>query len=396
MRRPAHLSALGVACALGRGKVRVGDALLRGDTSGLVIEQGWLHGREARVGRVPGELAPLPPAFAKDDSRNTRLLLAALDEIRGEVDDAITRHGRDRVGVVLGTSTSGIEATERAVAHRVEHGTFPPTFHYRQQEIGRLGPFLAEYLGLRGPALTVSTACTSSGKALDTARRLLELDLCDAVITGGSDSLCRFTINGFTSLESATPSLCNPMSRNRRGINVGEGAALFLLQREPSELALLGVGASSDAHHVSSPDPSGEGARAAMREALEDAGLASERVGYLNLHATATAKNDEMESRATATIFPDGVPCSGTKPLTGHALGAGAALELAFCWLTLQPRWNPGSLLPPHRWDGEADPSLPALRLTREGERLGVSRICMSNSFAFGGNNLSLLLGPTP
>ncbi|HXC17565.1 MAG TPA: hypothetical protein VNV60_09015, partial [Holophagaceae bacterium] len=145
-----------------------------------------------------------------------------------------------------------------------------------------------------------------------------------------------------------------------------------------------------------SPDPSGEGARAAMREALEDAGLAAEQVGYLNLHATATAKNDEMESRATVTIFPDGVPCSGTKPLTGHGLGAGAALELAFCWLTLQPRWNPGSLLPPHRWDGEADPSLPALRLTREGERLGVSRICMSNSFAFGGNNLSLLLGPTP
>lgn len=396
MKRPAHLSALGVVCALGRGKAQVADALFRGDTSGLVIEDGWLHGREARVGRVPGELAPLPAAFAKDDSRNTRLLLAALDEIRDEVDDAIARHGRARVGVVLGTSTSGIEATERAVAHRVQHGAFPEAFHYQQQEIGRLGPFLAEYLGLRGPALTVSTACTSSGKALDTARRLLELDLCDAVITGGSDSLCRFTINGFTSLESATPALCNPMSRNRRGINVGEGAALFLLQRAPSELALLGAGASSDAHHVSSPDPSGEGARAAMREALEEAGLAPEQVGYLNLHATATAKNDEMESRATAAIFPDGVPCSGTKPLTGHGLGAGAALELAFCWLTLQPSWNPGSLLPPHRWDGEADPGLPALHLTKEGDRLGAARICMSNAFAFGGNNLSLLIGPTP
>jgi 3-oxoacyl-[acyl-carrier-protein] synthase-1 len=396
MKRPAHLSALGVVCALGRGKATVAEALFRGDTSGLLLESGWLHGREARVGRVPGGLAALPAPFAKDVSRNTRLLLAALEEIRADVEAAITRHGRDRVGVVLGTSTSGIEATERAVARRIEQGAFPEGFHYQQQEIGRLGPFLAAYLGLRGPALTISTACTSSGKALDTARRLLELDLCDAVITGGSDSLCRFTINGFTSLESATPALCNPMSRNRRGINVGEGAALFLLQREPSELALLGVGASSDAHHVSSPDPSGEGAVMAMREALAEAGLAPEEVGYLNLHATATAKNDEMESRATAAIFPDGVPCSGTKPLTGHGLGAGAALELAFCWLTLQPAWNPGGFLPPHRWDGEADPELPTLNLVKEGGRLGASRICMSNAFAFGGNNLSLLMGPTP
>ena len=393
---PAHLSALGLVCAMGRGKAQVADALFRGDTSGLVLEDGWLAGREARVGRVPGELAPLPGVFAEDDSRNTRLLLTALEEIRDEVDDAIARHGRARVGIVLGTSTSGIEATERAVAHRLEHGAFPEAFHYRQQEIGRLAPFLAEFLGLRGPAITVSTACTSSGKALDTARRLLALDLCDAVITGGSDSLCKLTLNGFSSLESATATLCDPMSRNRRGINVGEGAALFLLQREPSDLALVGAGASSDAHHVSSPDPSGAGALAAMREALADAGLRPEQVGYLNLHATATAKNDEMESRSTAAIFPEGVPCSGTKPLTGHTLGACAALELAFCWLTLQPVWNPGSLLPPHRWDGEADPDLPALRLVRDGDRLGASRICMSNAFAFGGNNLSLLMGPTP
>lgn len=393
---PAHLSTLGLVCALGRGKTQVADALFRGDTSGLVLEDGWFPGREARVGRVPGDLSPFPRAFAADDSRNTRLLLTALEEIRDEVDDAIARHGRDRVGVVLGTSTSGIEATERAVAHRVQHGAFPESFHYQQQEIGRLGPFLAEFLGLRGPALTVSTACTSSGKALDTARRLLALDLCDAVIAGGSDSLCKLTLSGFSSLESATPTLCNPMSRNRHGINVGEGAALFLLQREPSELALLGSGASSDAHHVSSPDPSGGGALAAMREALADADLKPEQVGYLNLHATATAKNDGMESLATAAVFPEGVPCSGTKPLTGHTLGACAALELAFCWLTLQPAWNPDSLLPPHRWDGEADPDLPALRLVRDGDRLGGSRIFMSNAFAFGGNNLSLLLGPTP
>lgn len=391
-----HLSALGLVTALGRGKEAVASGLFNGVTAGLVLEESWLPEGPARVGRVPGVLEPLPARFASDDSRNTRLLLTALEEIRAEVDREISRHGRHRIGVVLGTSTSGIEASERAVAHRLSQGAFPPEFHYRQQEIGRLAPFLAEVLGLTGPALTVSTACTSSGKALVTARNLLRLGLCDAVITGGSDSLCKLTLNGFASLESVTATLCNPLSRNRCGINVGEAAVLFLLRREPAEVALLGAGASSDAHHISSPEPSGRGAEAAMRAALAEAGLPPEGIGYLNLHATATPKNDEMESLATARVFPDGVPCSGTKPLTGHTLGASAAAELAFGWLTLHPRWNPERQLPPHRWDGEADPALPALRLTTEASRLDGPQVCMSNAFAFGGNNLSLILGATP
>jgi len=244
---PCHLSALGLVNALGRGKRQVSEGLFSGRTSGLVIEDGWLPEGPARVGRAPIQLEPLPSRFAMDDSRNTRLLLAALEEIRDEVDQEVTRHGRHRVGVVLGTSTSGIEASERAVAHALEHGALPRDFHYQKQEIGRLAPFLAEFLGLTGPAITVSTACTSSGKAIETARNLMRLDLCDAVITGGADSLCKMTLNGFASLESATATLCNPMSRNRCGINIGEAAALFILRREASEVALLGAGASSDA-----------------------------------------------------------------------------------------------------------------------------------------------------
>ena len=355
---PCYLSALGIVNALGRGKREVAAGLLRGDTSGLAEETGWLPGRTARVGRVRSPLDSLPSRFAADDSRNTRLALLALEEIRADVDREIHRHGAHRVGVVLGTSTSGIEAAERAVAHHRQHRALPGDFHYQQQEIGRLAPFLAEYLGLQGPALTVSTACTSGGKALVTARNLLRLGLCDAVVTGGADSLCRLTLNGFASLESVSPAPCNPMSRNRAGINVGEGAALFILRREPAEVAFLGAGASSDAHHISSPDPSGAGAEAAMRAALIEAGPDLE-VGYLNLHATATAKNDEMESRATARVFPGGIGCSGTKPLTGHLLGAAAATELAFCWLLAQGEWNPEGLLPPHRWDGQADPGPP-------------------------------------
>ena len=245
----------------------------------------------------------------------------------------------------------------------------------------------------------ISTVLTLTGgiAPIVTARNLLRLCLCDAVITGGADSLCKLTLNGFASLESATASLCNPMSRNRCGINVGEAAALFVLRREHSDVALLGAGASSDAYHISSPDPSGRGAEAAMREAFRDASLDPlTGLGYLNLHATATPKNDEMESLATARVFPGGVPCSGTKPLTGHTLGASAATELAFCWLTLHPGWNPGRRLPPHRWDEEADPALPSLRLTDSDSRLEGPGLCMSNAFAFGGNNLSLLIGAAP
>jgi 3-oxoacyl-[acyl-carrier-protein] synthase-1 len=392
-----YLSALGLVNALGRGKGQIAEGLFSGSSAGLVLEDGWLPGEPARVGRAPVPLEPLPSRFWADDSRATRLLLAAFDEIRDEVEREITRHGRHRVGVVLGTSTSGIEASERAIAHALEHGSLPADFHYQKQEIGRLAPFLAEFLGLSGPAITVSTACTSSGRAIVTARNLLRLGLCDAVITGGADSLCKLTLNGFASLESATATLCNPMSRNRCGINVGEAAALFLLRREPSDLALLGAGASSDAYHISSPEPSGRGAEAAMRAAFREAALdPAEGLGYVNLHATATPKNDEMESLAMARVFPEGVACGGTKPLTGHTLGASAATELAFCWLTLQPAWNPSRRLPPHRWDGEGDPALPRLRLTDDASRLDGPRLCLSNAYAFGGNNLSLLIGDAP
>jgi len=392
---PVHLAALGLVCALGRGKAEVARGLFRGETGGLRLEPGWIPGREARVGRVAGALPDLPAAFRDDDSRMARLLLAALGEIRDEVEAELVRHGPARLGVVLGTSTSGIEAGERAIAALAATGALPPGFRYRAQEMGCPARFLAGVLGLSGPAFTVSTACTSSGKALVSARSLLRQGLCDAVITGGADSLCRLTLNGFAALEASTPGLTNPMSVHRAGINIGEGAALFVLRREPAAIALLGAGASSDAHHLSAPDPAGRGAESALRQALADAGLGPARVGYLNLHATATPKNDEMESLAVARTLP-GVPCSGTKPLTGHALGAAAALELALCWLTLDPARNPEGLLPPHRWDGEADPGLPALNLAAPGARLTPGGVCVSASYAFGGNNLALVAGPTP
>lgn len=390
MNRPYYLPALGIANALGSGIDEVAQGLFRGDTRGMVLEDGWLPAVPARVGRVRGTLPEIPLALSDYTSRNNRLLLAALAQIRADVDEAIARFGRDRVGIVLGTSTSGIAEGEAAIAALRNDGRLPPDYRYVQQELGSPAMFLSRLLEVSGPAYCVSTACTSSAKAFVSARRLLRHGLCDAVLVGGVDSLCKLTINGFAALESVSTDLCNPMSRKRKGINIGEGAALFLMCGDESDIAFLGAGESSDAYHISAPHPEGAGAETAMRAALADAGLSAGDVDYLNMHATATPKNDEMESRAISRVFPEGIPASGTKPLTGHTLGAAGALELGLCWLALR-----SGRLPPHVWDGEADPALPTLRLvgTRQEFSRTSNRICMSNSFAFGGSNASLLIG---
>jgi len=382
------LSHLGVVNALGAGISDVAEALFAGDTSGMVLESGWLPDAPARVGRARASLHAI--VQADDDNRNNRLLLAAAQQIEEAIIAMRVRYGPARIAVVLGTSTSGIAEGEAAFAERERTGQLPASYRYTQQELGAPARFLARHYGLTGPAYTLSTACTSSAKALVSARALLQADLCDVVLAGGADSLCRLTVNGFGALESISPEISQPLSVNRRGINIGEGAALFLVSREPAACALLGIGESSDAHHISAPHPEGRGAEAAMRAALADAGLTASDVDYLNLHATATRKNDQMESLAVARIFSDKVVVSGTKPLTGHTLGAAGATELAFCWLALLH-----NRLPPHVWDGAQDPDLPVLRLAHTAATFqrSTQRICMSNSFAFGGSNVSLIIG---
>ncbi|MCB5188045.1 beta-ketoacyl-[acyl-carrier-protein] synthase family protein [Methylobacillus caricis] len=384
-----YLSALGIINALGCGQQEVAQGLFQGDTSGMVLEEGWLTNTVARVGRACGELPPIPAHLSAFAGRNNQLLLAAALQIQQDIANAKKRYGPARIGIVLGSSTSGMAEGEAAVSQQQVHGQLPAGYQYLQQELGTPALFLNRYLELNGPAYTVSTACTSSAKAFQSARNLLRHNICDAVLVGGVDTLCKLTINGFTSLESTSAEVCQPMSLNRQGINIGEGAALFLLAKEPAPIELLGIGESSDAYHMSAPEPEGKGAEASMRAALLDAGLVPEAIGYLNLHATATRKNDEMESHAVARVFPAGVPCSGTKPLTGHTLGAAGATELAFCWLALQQRQ-----LPPHIWDGIVDSNLSPLMLATQAQSFsGSSRRCMSNSFAFGGSNASLIIG---
>jgi 3-oxoacyl-[acyl-carrier-protein] synthase-1 len=224
---------------------------------------------------------------------------------------------------------------------------------------------------------------------------MIRMGLCDAVVTGGVDTLCGFTVAGFSALESVSAAPCNPLSAARNGINLGEGAALFLMSREPAAVALCGWGESSDGHHMSAPDPAGGGARLAMEAALRRAGIAAADVDYINLHGTATVQNDAMESRAVANLFGAHVAVSSTKPFTGHTLGAAGAVEAAFCWLAMQDD-NPEGRLPPHLWDRVQDPALPVLNVVRPGDRLGRPlRWALSNSFAFGGSNATLVFGRT-
>jgi 3-oxoacyl-[acyl-carrier-protein] synthase I len=385
------LSHLGITCALGSDPGEISAALLSGSTAGMLQDEEHSPGRRWLVGKVRGVLPDIEHARPHLRSRNNQLLLQALRPLRAPVARVIEQHGRQRVAVVVGTTTSGIAEAEAAFLERERSSSLPAGFDYRQMELGNPAEFLAEELGVSGPAFSMSTACSSSAKAVLSARRLLRLGLCDAAVVGGVDTLSRFTVAGFAALEALSPELSNPFSKNRRGINIGEGAALFLMTRGAGPIRLTGGGASSDAHHVSAPDPEGLGAMAAMRAALLDARLAPDSIDYLNLHGTGTLQNDSAEARAVASVLGCELRASSTKPLSGHALGAAAALELGFCWLLLGPH-NPERRLPPHVFDGERDPELPAIRLVAAGERAPRLTHVMSNSFGFFGSNACLIL----
>ena len=251
--------------------------------------------------------------------------------------------------------------------------------------------FIATLCQAEGPVFGVSTACSSSGKALVSARALIKSGLADVVIAGGVDSLTKLTVNGFKSLESVSTEKCKPFSENRDGINIGEAAALFVMCKDSAGIQFLGAGETSDAHHMSAPDPEGGGAKNAMLNALKDAQIVSEQIDYVNLHGTATKKNDEMESKALNEVFTKGVLCGSTKRLTGHTLGASGALEIGLCWLLLS-RYNEKKIIPANASDGLIDPTISQINLSR-GQTVPRLKYCMSNSFAFGGNNFSAILG---
>jgi 3-oxoacyl-[acyl-carrier-protein] synthase-1 len=386
------LNELGVACALGDSRITVSRRLFAGD-SGVERTERYSPGRPLPAGAVDFSLPALDAWPVELRSRNNQLVLAAAEQLRGAVDAASARFGAHRVAVVVGTSTSGIGESEAAIRAWIETGGMPADYAFAQQELHSPAAFLARALSVRGPAYVHSSACSSSAKAMAAAARLLRVGAADAVVTGGADSLCAFTVAGFGSLNLLSDKRCNPLSVNRNGINIGEAAALFLMTREPATVSLRGWGESSDGHHFSAPDPTGNGAQIAIAQALARAAIGAGDIDYINLHGTATPANDAMESLVVHELFGDRVPVSATKPLTGHTLGAAGALEAAFCWMTMQDENARGSL-PPHIWDGERDPALPALWTVSPGESLGQPpRLTLSNSFAFGGANAALVFG---
>lgn len=392
MNMPVYLNAMGLVCALGEGVDECADTLFRSDAAhGLVRSTRYSPGRELALGEVTTPLSALAEHPLALRSRNNALLQRAWAQIQPQADALRDRVGAARLAVVVGTSTSGIGEAERAITRRNAQG-WPSDFHYGQQEIGAPSRFLATLAGSRGPAWTVSTACSSGAKALASGARLLRAGIVDAVIAGGADSLCGFTLAGFSALEAVSAEPCLPFSRQRSGINIGEGAALFLMTREPGPVRLAGWGESSDAHHMSAPDPKGEGAIAAVFQSISRAGLKARDIDYVNLHGTATAHNDAMEAQVVAHTLGAEVPASSTKPMTGHALGASGAIEAAISWITLAE--NPRHLLPPHWYDGDYDPALPRIDLVQPGRSAPAPlRHVLSHSFAFGGSNAVLLLG---
>ena len=350
----------------------------------------------APSGAVPDPLPQLPAPLGAYDSRTARLAVMALDEILPQVTAAIARYGAERVGLVLGTTTAGLARTEEAY-HRLSHdGALPVDYDiHRQHSFGGLIEVVRKVASLDGPSYVVSTACSASAKAIGSAQRLIDSGVVDAVLVGGVDGLCHTTLRGFFSLQILSDQPCRPFGRDRNGINIGEGAAYLLIERAgESAVRLLGVGESSDAYHMSAPHPEGLGALAAMTEALGRAGLEPDAIDHINAHSPGTRLNDLSEARAISALFgPAGggrrVPVVSTKGYTGHLLGAGGATEAVFSLVALEQGWIPASL--------GADPldSTLGIDVATTARELPC-RAVMSNSFAFGGSNVSVIFGRAP
>jgi 3-oxoacyl-[acyl-carrier-protein] synthase-1 len=319
---------------------------------------------------------------------------SALEQIRPDLEKAIAAYGRRSIGICLGSCDNGSEVSLKAHRAFFEKGEFPEGYDLRFQSAAFPAEYIARKFGIEGPAMTIATACASGASALVRGAELIQAGVCDAVIAGGVDIVSETVFLGFHSLEVFSAALTNPFSKERKGINLGEGAAFFLLCREdPGRgIELFGAGESADAFHMTTPGPDGEGPARAMKAALLDAGLEAEEIAYVNLHGTGTIHNDRAEALAMKAVFKDHIPpSSSTKPITGHTLGASGALEAAICWMVLET----GKGLPLHCWDGMRDETIPFLPLvpTGSGGSSGPPGVCMSNNFAFGGCNVSLILG---
>lgn len=346
---------------------------------------------ETVCGIIPGDLPPMPEGREDYQSRVVRIALLTYAQIHENVQRAIARWGASRVAMVVGTSTGGIGETEVAYDHFIQHGRAPDGYDFaRQHSFCAFADVLREQSGIAGPRYVVSTACSSSGKVFGSAQRLLQMDVVDAVVVGGVDAVCLTTVRGFHSLGVMAEGPSRPFGADRPGMNIGEGGALLLLERDGDALAMCtGVGETSDAFHMSAPDPEGRGAEAAMQQALSQAGLEVGDIDHINAHGTGTQANDVAEARAIAKLFGKSVPVASTKGYTGHTLAAAGGLEAILAIECLRRGFIPQSV-----GASPLDP-LVEINVVQQTTQQSIRRV-LSNSFAFGGNNVSVVLEAAP
>jgi 3-oxoacyl-[acyl-carrier-protein] synthase I len=388
--KPLAITAFTTASAAGIGNAATLEALRAGRTGLAPNALEWAP-IPCWIGRVAdADSIRVPAALSEYDCANTRLALLALEQdgFIAAVERAKRRFGAARIGIFLGTTTSGIRSTEDAYARRNPDGSLPADFRYAtRHNMDATTEFVRRVLGADGAAITVSTACSSSAKVFCVAERYIRAGLIDAAVVGGADTLCLTTLYGFNALQLVSEDVCRPYDSERKGLSIGEAAGFALLERDAEAgLALHGYGETSDAHHMSTPHPEGEGALRAMRAALACARLETGDIGYVNLHGTASPANDLAEGRAVHDLFGTTVACSSTKGFTGHALGAAGIVEANIALLALRAGFVPGS--PTTR---NVDPET-RLRVALAGEEKPLD-FAMSNSFGFGGNNCALVFG---
>ena len=386
-----YLSRPAVFSAAGKNAEELWRSLLNGDQSGIKRYETF-SGSTFFAARIDEKT--LAPSTGRFDMKIIRIEEAALDQIGSTIEKAKSKYGEKRIAVCVGSCDNGTELSIAGHRKYFENGTFPEDYTIEMQGADYVSTFIAEKYSLKGPVCTFSTACSSSAGAIIKAAELIKSGSCDAAVAGGIDIASDTTLDGFASLEAISGSITNPFSKNRSGITLGDGAAFFVLSKEPIDesfpaINLLGYGESCDAHHMTSPDPSGVGAKKAMEKALSSANIKPEEVDYVNLHGTGTKFNDSMEAKAVDAVFGAyKVHCSTTKPITGHTLGAAGALELAICFAAVT-----NNALPPQIWDGVFDDEMPKLNFVNENNNLYQTKICLSNSFAFGGANACLVVG---
>lgn len=365
------------------------SALIPGDFPGLDFET-W-------IGRIDGiEHHRLPARLMDFDARNHRIIDLALDQdgFRDKLSTLIQRFGADRIGVIVGTSTSGILETERAYRGRNPlDGSLPPDFRYRErQNTSAPAAFVQKLLGVRGPAWVLSTACSSSSKVFASAARLLQIGWCDAVIVGGSDSLCLTTLYGFKALDLVARTPSRPMDYHREGISIGEGAGFMILTRDPEPeegISFMGYGESSDAYHMSSPHPEGMGAARAILDGLKRAHLSAGEIDFTLLHGTGTRANDLSEDKAVTQILGAETASASIKGAIGHTLGAAGIMNAAIAALALREGFSPGTANLVTR-----DPQIRSNVQKKPTNQ--VLRHILTNAFGFGGSNAVLIFGKTP